>query len=92
MHNGVRCFWLPRSALGVWLYFFAAGLVVAAGAAGFTRRAFGVAILVGIGAELMQLGMYDRGPQPVVLVPLVLGAAIGAWTAARPANARTPQN
>ncbi len=83
-HNGVRTFWLPRNALGVWLYWFSAGLVVAAGAAFLRRRtAIAIAVAIGVGLEIAQGVMFGRGPDPVALVPLLAGAALGAWSAAK---------
>lgn len=84
-HNGARTFWLPRNALGVWLYMLSAGLVVAAGLVGLLRFswALGAAVGLGLALELVQVGLFDRGIDVLALVPLVFGAWFGAWAAKR---------
>lgn len=87
-HNGVRTFWLPRDTFGVWLYWFSAGLVVAAGAAFLRRRwAIAIALAIGVALEIAQVVMFDRAPELIAVVPLVAGAMLGAWSARSRATA-----
>lgn len=93
LHNGLRFFWLPRGPLGLGLYAFSAALVSAAVASVLgLRRAFLVGLAVAALTEVLQLVMFDRGLIPWSMLPMLLGAALGAWTAAPEPTGRAERN